>query len=185
MLADAVRHLMPEHRSELILAAVQPADQPAVDAHIVRRIARCIEDGAVVHRPYKGKRVHTEHIVSVPHKPLHHMIDQRNIACISCASVFLYILSLALMLRVNIVAERKHRTECRVVRAEHAECLRRNPPRIDRLRAHRREQQSASDHQGVACRENSLSHPITPFGRHYTMTFLFSAERHICDITMI
>ena len=163
VLADAVRHLMPEHRRELILAAVQPTDQPAVDAHIVRRIARRIKDGTVVHRPYKGKGVHTEHIVSVPHEPLHHMIDQCNIACISCASIFLYILSLALMLRVNVVAEREHRTECRVVRAEHAECLRRNPPRINRLRAHRRKQQSASDHQGGACCENFLSHPITPF----------------------
>ena len=119
---------------------------PAVDAHIVCRIARRVKDGTVVHRPYKGKGVHTEHIVSVPHEPLHHTIDQCNIACISCASIFLYILSLALMLRVNIVAEREHRTECRVVRAEHAECLRRNPPRINRLREHRREQQSASDH---------------------------------------
>ena len=176
VLADAVRHLMPEHRRELILAAVQPTDQPAVDAHIVRRIARRVKDGTVVHRPYKGKRVHTEHIVSVPHEPLHHMIDQCNIACISCTSVFLYILSLALMLRVNIVAEREHRTECRVVCAEHAECLRRNPPSINRLRAHRRKQQPASDHQGGACRENSLSHPITPFDWHYTITILFSAE---------
>ena len=111
VLTDTVRHLVTEHRRNLIHVSVQSANQPAIDAHIVCRIARRVKDGTVVHRPDKRKRVHAEHIVSVLHEPLHHMIDKSNIACISCASVFLNILPLALMLCVNIVAEREHSPE--------------------------------------------------------------------------
>ena len=109
VLADAVRHLVPEHGGKLVHISAETADKPAVYAHIVRRVTGGIEDGAVRHRPCKGQRVHAEHVVAVPHEPLHNPVHQKD------------------------------RTERRVVRAEHAERLCRNPPRINRLCARRRE----------------------------------------------
>ena len=139
VLADAVRHLVPEHGGKLVHISAETADKPSVDAHIVRRVTGGIEDGAVSHRPCKGQRVHAEHVVAVPHEPLHNTVHQKDIIRIVCTPVLGNILSFALYLRMDIVAERKHRTECRVVRAEHTERLRCKPPRVNRLCARRRE----------------------------------------------
>ena len=75
VLADAMRHLMPEHGSKLIHIAAQPTNKTAIDRHIVRRIASGIKDGTVRHRPCEGERIHTEYIVAVLHKALHNLID--------------------------------------------------------------------------------------------------------------
>ena len=55
VLADAVRHLVPEHGGEFVNIAVQPLNQTAVDAHIVRRIACGIKDRTVIDRPREGE----------------------------------------------------------------------------------------------------------------------------------
>ena len=142
VLANAVRHLMPEHRGKLVHISIEPADQSAVDAHIVRRIAGSIEYGAVCHCPCKGQRVYAEDIVAVPHEPLHDGVDQRGVACIVRAPVLCDVLPLALHLRVHIIAEREHCAECGVICTEDTERLRCNPPRVNRLRTRGREKNS-------------------------------------------
>ena len=140
VLAQPVRHLVPEHGGEFVHVAAETANEPPIDRHVVRRVAGSVEDRAVRHRPCKGERVHAQHIVTVPHEPLHNAVHERDVIRVARVSVLRNVLSLTLHLCVHIVAESEHRTECGVIRTEHTECLRRNPPRVDRLRTRRRKE---------------------------------------------
>ena len=142
-----MRHLMPEYGSEFIDVAAEASDKSPIDRHVVGRIACRIEDSAVRDCPCKGQRVHTEHIVTVLHEPLHNSVHKFDITRIPRTPVFRNILSLALHLSADIIAERKHRAERRVIRTEHAERLRRNAPRVNRLRACRRKECRRRNHE--------------------------------------
>ena len=166
VLADTVRHLVPEHGGELVHIAVQPADEPAVDRHIVRRIARGVEDRAVRNCPRKGQRVHAQHIVAVTHKALHDPVHELDVARIPRAPVLCNVLPLTLHLCTHIIAECKHRAERRMICTEHAECLRRNPPRVNRLRARRREEYAPRDHK--RCEQRACC-----FAHHYCLTYVW------------
>ena len=134
-----MRHLVGEDGGELIFIALEAAHERPVDADIIRRKAGGIEVAAVIDAPDERQRVDLKHVVALVDELLHDTIDDLDIVVIGILAVLMHVLTRALHLRADIIAEREDTRKARLVGRKDAERLRGNGPGINGLRPLRRQ----------------------------------------------
>ena len=139
VLLDAMRHLVGEDGGELIFIALEAAHERPVDADVVCREAGCIEIVAVVDAPDERQRVDLQHVVALVDELLHDPVDNLDIVVVVVLPVLTQVLTRALHLRADIIAEREDTRKARLVGRKDAERLRGNGPGINSLRPPRRQ----------------------------------------------
>ena len=114
---DAVRHLMTEHGRDLRFMP-ENAHEAAVHRDVVRRIARRVEERAVIHMPRKRQCVGGQHEDIRLRQPRHDAVDDRHVARIAVRAIRLLVLPETLLLVVRIVSDVEHHRKPRLVRDE-------------------------------------------------------------------
>ena len=130
MLANAMRHLMPENSGKLIFIQMQNAHESAIYADVICRIARCIEKIIPRHLPSKRKRIGFQHIIPFLRKRTHHTIHCHDIVLILIQSVCLYICQSISHLLLRVCSICHQCAQCRLIRCIDAKRLGGNGPSI-------------------------------------------------------